>query len=93
MGKQEETFTFAKHIKINDTMVFTKKLTNLQIELIKLFEYQVEDRQLLEIKDLLARYFADEATKAMDNLWQENGLTNDTMREWSETHMRTPYND
>ena len=55
-------------------MVFTKKLTNLQIELIKLFEYQVEDRQLLEIKDLLARYFADEATKAMDNLWQENGL-------------------
>ncbi len=74
-------------------MVFTKKLTNLQIELIKLFEYQVEDRQLLEIKDLLARYFADEATKAMDNLWQEKGWTNDTMREWSETHMRTPYND
>ena len=74
-------------------MVFTKRLTNLQIELIKLFEYQLEDRQLLEIKDILARYFAAEATKAMDNLWQENGWTNDTMREWSETHMRTPYND
>jgi hypothetical protein len=74
-------------------MVFTKKLTNLQIELIKLFEYQVEDSQLLEIKDMLARYFAAEATKEMDKLWQQNDWTNETMKEWSQTHMRTPYND
>jgi hypothetical protein len=74
-------------------MVFTKKLTNLQIELIKLFEYQVEDSQLLEIKDMLARYFAAEATKEMDKLWQQNDWTNETMKEWSQTYMRTPYND
>ena len=74
-------------------MVFTKRLTNLQIELIKLFEYQVDDRQLLEIKEILAQYFAAEATKEMDNLWQEKGWTNDTMREWTETHIRTPYKD
>ena len=49
-------------------MVFTKRLTNLQIALIKLLEYQVDDRQLLEIKDILAQYFAAEATKEMDNL-------------------------
>ena len=70
-------------------MVFTKRLTNLQIALIKLLEYQVDDRQLLEIKDILAQYFAAEATKEMDNLWQEKGWTNDTMKEWTETHMRT----
>ena len=74
-------------------MVFTKRLTNLQIALIKLFEYQVDDRQLLEIKDILAQYFAAEATKERNNLWQEKGWTNDTMREWTETHMRTPYKD
>ncbi len=74
-------------------MVFANKLTNLQIELVKLFEYEVEDRQLLEIKDILARYFAAEATKEMDNLWQQNGWTNDTMKEWTETHMRTSYKD
>jgi hypothetical protein len=74
-------------------MVFTKKLTNLQIELIKLFEYQVEDRQLLEIKDMLALYFAKEATKEMDKLWQQNGWSNETMKEWSKTHMRTLYKD
>ena len=70
-------------------MVFTKRLTNLQIALIKLLEYQVDDRQLLEIKDILAQYFAAEATKEMDNLQQEKGWTNDTMKEWTETHMRT----
>ena len=74
-------------------MVFAKKLTNLQIELVKLFEYQVEDKQLLEIRDLLARYFAAEATKEMDSLWQQNGWTNDTMKEWANTHTRTPYKD
>jgi hypothetical protein len=74
-------------------MVFTNKLTNLQIELIKLFAYQLDDRQLLEIKDMLARYFAEEATKEMDILWKENNWSNDTMKEWAETHMRTPYKD
>ena len=74
-------------------MVFAKKLTNLQIELVKLFEYQVEEKQLLEIRDLLARYFAAEATKEMDSLWQQNGWTNDTMKEWANTHTRTPYKD
>ena len=53
-------------------MVFTKRLTNLQIALIKLLEYQVDDRQLLEIKDILAQYFAAEATKGMDRNTHEN---------------------
>ena len=74
-------------------MVFTKKLTNLQIELVKLIAYQVDDRQLLEIKDILARYFAAEATKEMDKLWQEKEWSNDTMKEWANTHMRTLYKD
>ena len=74
-------------------MVFTEKLTNLQIELVKLFAYQVDDSQLLEIKDILARYFAAQATKEMDKLWQQNDWSNETMNEWANTHMRTPYKD
>ncbi len=74
-------------------MVFTKKLTNLQIELVKMFEYQLEEQQLLQVKDLLARYFAEEASKEMDKLWVENGWTNQTMHEWANEHLRTPYKD
>ena len=77
MRDQTNMLIFAGHKKMI-IMVFTKRLTNLQIELIKLFEYELDDSQLLEIKDILARYFAAEATKEMDNLWQEKGWTNDT---------------
>lgn len=64
-------------------MVFAQKLTNLQIERIRLFSYQVPDNQIIEIKDLLAKYFADVATREMDKLWDENQWTNETMESWA----------
>jgi hypothetical protein len=74
-------------------MVFTEKLTNLQIELVKLFAYQIPDNQLLEIKDLLAKYFAEAASKEMDKLWEENQWDDQTMEDWLNEHNRTPYLD
>ena len=74
-------------------MIEAQKLTNLQVELIKMFNRQVPEEQLLEIKNLLAKYFADVATHEMDKLWVENNWSNDTMEEWLEEHHRTPYND
>ena len=74
-------------------MVFAQKLTNLQIELIRLFSYQISDNQIVEIKDLLAKYFADVATREMDKLWEENQWTNETMETWTNEHLRTPYKD
>ena len=49
-------------------MEATKKLTNLQIELLKLFQYNLPDTQLAEIKNMLAKYFAKTATGEMDKL-------------------------
>lgn len=74
-------------------MVFTEKLTNLQVELVKLFAYQVPDNQLTEIKDLLAKYFAEVASKEMDKLWEENQWNDQTMEDWLNEHNRTPYLD
>lgn len=73
-------------------MVMTQQvgsLTNLQLELLRVFSYDLEEEQLLEIKSLLANYFADKATAEMDKLWDQEGWTEDTMKEWSEAHMRT----
>lgn len=67
-------------------MVFAQKLTNLQIELIQLFSYQIPDNQIVEIKDLLAKYFADVATREMDKLWEENQWNDDTMEIFITTH-------
>lgn len=67
------------------------KLTNLQLELLKLFKYELPDNQLEEIKSILAKYFADKATNEMDRLWNENNWNNETMDEWKSEHLRTKY--
>jgi hypothetical protein len=72
-------------------MVQAQKLTNLQLELVKLFSYKIAENQVLEIKQLLSNYFADKATEEMDRLWDENNWSEETMKEWSNEHLRTPY--
>lgn len=72
-------------------MEATKKLTNLQLELLKTFKYELSDIQLKEIKNLLAQYFAQKATEEMDNLWDDNNWSNETTDEWLSEHMRTKY--
>ena len=69
----------------------TQKLTNLQLELLKVFSYQLNQQQLTDIKKLLANYFAEQATQEMDKLWEENNLDNNTMTTWANEHLRTPY--
>jgi hypothetical protein len=69
-------------------MEATKKLTNLQIELLKLFQYNLPDTQLAEIKNMLAKYFAETATGEMDKLWQENNWNDKTMKDWANEHLR-----
>jgi glycine betaine/choline ABC-type transport system substrate-binding protein len=64
------------------------KLTNVQLELLKLFQYNLPEKQLAEIKNILAKYFAKTATEEMDKLWIENNWTNDTMKEWANEHLR-----
>jgi len=69
-------------------MEITRKLTNVQIELLKLFQYNLPDEQLLELKNVLAKYFAMSATNEMDRLWEEKGWDNRTMDDWANEHLR-----
>jgi len=54
----------------------------LQTELLKIYSMGLKEEQLLEIKELLANYFADKATDAMDELWDKNNWSEETMNEW-----------
>ena len=60
----------------------SKPLTKLQIELLKIYSFDINDEQLIEIKNMLSSYFADKASDEMDKLWDKKGWTNDTMDEW-----------
>ena len=73
------------------TSVSSTKLTNLQLELLKLFHYDLNEQELLEIKDLLAQYFANRASEEMDAFWDEHDLDDSTINEWLNDHRRTSY--
>jgi len=64
------------------------KLTNLQIELLKLFQYNLPEKQLAEIKNILAKYFAETATAEMDELWKKNNWNNDVIKQWANENLR-----
>jgi hypothetical protein len=67
-------------------------LTNLQLELLKTFSRPIPQKQILEIKDLLADYFAKKVDEGLDNLIEEqNWQVSDKVEEWKKSHSRTPY--
>ncbi len=66
-------------------------LSNLQLELLKVFSRDVPDEDLKAIKQLLSTYFAQKAVKLADEVWKEEGFTEETMTKWRQTHLRTDY--
>lgn len=66
-------------------------MTNLQLELIKLFNYELPPEQLFEIKQLLAQYFAEKTTSEMESLWELKEFAETTLESWLHQHQRAPY--
>lgn len=65
------------------------KLSNLQLELLKVFSYNLSEEELLEFRNLLAHFLAQKLDREMDRLWEERGWTEETMRQWANEHMRS----
>ena len=66
-------------------------LTNLQLELVKLFAKEVPEEDLQNIKQLIANYFAEKAMDKADKVWDEKGWTTEDAERMIQTKMRTPY--
>ncbi|MBK7869548.1 MAG: hypothetical protein IPJ74_02130 [Saprospiraceae bacterium] len=66
-------------------------LTNVQLELLKLFAREVPEEELLEIKRLLVKYFAQRATKKANEVWDANEWTDEDAQRLLYLHERTPY--
>lgn len=62
-----------------------------QMELMNAINSINSESELIEFRNMLAKYFADKAQKAIDALWDNGAINNDTIEEWGEEHMRTPY--
>lgn len=49
------------------------------------------EAEYIDFRNFLARYFADKAQKAIDAMWDNGDITEDTIEQWGKTKMRTPY--
>ncbi|MEO8150780.1 MAG: hypothetical protein ABI723_24315 [Bacteroidia bacterium] len=63
-------------------------LSNLQLELLKIYSGNIPDEQLTDIRLLLSNYFAEKATEAMDKVIKEKGLSEEDFIKWTNEHNR-----
>lgn len=56
-------------------------LSNVQVELLKLYATGVSDETLLELKRTMAKFFLDRMRNNVDKIWEEKGYTDAQMQE------------
>ncbi len=67
------------------------KMTNLQLELLKMFKYNLTESQLIELKDLLSAYFTKRVESEMDKVGNEKEWSISTIETIANEHTRTSY--
>ena len=68
------------------------KLSNIQLELLKLFSTNISDSDALDIKQLIINYYAQKIDNELDTLWEQRQYNANTISTWANEHLRTPYN-
>lgn len=68
-------------------------LTNLQLELLRLFAMELSPEQLEDIKRMLNEYLGKQLTLQMDKLFEKNQWGEEKIEAWANEHMRTKYEE
>ncbi|MEM7655296.1 MAG: hypothetical protein AAF399_04140 [Bacteroidota bacterium] len=66
-------------------------LSNVQLELLKLFALDVPEEDLLNIKQILLKYQAERLMDMADQAWEDQRWSDAKVHDFLATHMRTPY--
>ena len=66
-------------------------LSNLQMELLKMFHYNLSESQLLEVKKVLSDFFAKNLSTEINKFWDENDWDEKTIESLKNEHLRTKY--
>jgi len=59
-----------------------RKLSNLQLELLKIYSFDPSEEDLTKIKKLLADYFANKLVNRVDRSVQENDIAERDLEKW-----------
>ncbi len=57
-------------------------LSNIQLELLKLYGTGISDENLLELKDIIAKFLFDKARAKADKIWEQKGYSEDMVNNW-----------
>lgn len=57
-------------------------LTQLQLELLKIYSFEHSEEDLLAIKKMLAEYFAKKLVKQVDAAVAEKNISSDDLNRW-----------
>jgi hypothetical protein len=54
-------------------------LTNVQAELLKVFSRQIPDEDLLELRQVMAKFLLQKARQRADAVWERKGYNDSTL--------------
>ena len=57
-------------------------LTNTQLELLKIFSYDLPEEELKDLKKVLINFFAQRIRKRTSQIWEERNYSSETMKDW-----------
>jgi len=63
-------------------------LTNVQLEILKAFSFNLDNNELQDFKDVIANYFAKRAIQSANKVWDEKGWTDEDVDRMLNTKMR-----
>jgi hypothetical protein len=61
----------------------TRKLSGLQLELLKVYSFEPSPNDLEQIKQMLAKFFANKLVNNVQKSIVENNITDDDLENWS----------
>ena len=70
------------------TMSYTEMA---QLDILSIIKDINNKAEYADFKNMLAHYFANKAQKQIDALWDNGTINEQTISEWGNERMRTPY--
>jgi hypothetical protein len=67
------------------------KLNAVQMHLLKMFARPMNEQDLQAIKALLSNYYAQKVDEESERIWEEKGMSQQSIDELLNAHLRTPY--
>ena len=66
-------------------------LSNAQIEILQLMADNLSEAELADLKKILLAFKLQRVVQLADKTWDAKGWSQETMDQFLQTHMRTPY--